>query len=92
MTGISASSGFCAIARAISFNPKVVILDEPTANLSHTATQTLLQTMTELKAQGIQVIGKEILPLQGELAPPVLKPAVAYQRVAAKNGVPRNNH
>lgn len=46
-----------AIARAISFNPKVVILDEPTANLSHTATDTLLKTMLELKAQGVaQVI------------------------------------
>jgi simple sugar transport system ATP-binding protein len=46
-----------AIARAISFNPKVVILDEPTANLSHTATNTLLETMSELKAQGVaQVI------------------------------------
>lgn len=46
-----------AIARAISFNPKVLILDEPTANLSHTATDTLLQTMLELKAQGVaQVI------------------------------------
>ena len=46
-----------AIARAISFNPKVVILDEPTANLSHTATETLLKTMLELKAQGVaQVI------------------------------------
>ena len=32
---------------------------------------------TELKAQGIPVVGKDILPLQGELAPPVLKPAVA---------------
>lgn len=32
---------------------------------------------TELKAQGIALLGKEILPLQGELAPPVLKPAVA---------------
>ena len=32
---------------------------------------------TELKAQGIEVIGKEILPLQGELAPNVLKPAIA---------------
>jgi indolepyruvate ferredoxin oxidoreductase alpha subunit len=32
---------------------------------------------TELKAQGIKVIGKEILPLQGELAPPVIKPAIA---------------
>ncbi|MBL8404208.1 MAG: 4Fe-4S dicluster domain-containing protein [Dechloromonas sp.] len=32
---------------------------------------------TELKAQGIAVIGKDILPLQGELAPPVLKPAIA---------------
>src|SRR5574343_1263885 len=32
---------------------------------------------TELKAQGLQVIGKEILPLQGELAHPVIKPAIA---------------
>lgn len=32
---------------------------------------------TELKAQGLEVIGKEILPLQGELAPNVLKPAIA---------------
>src|SRR5947207_10035917 len=46
-----------AIARAISFNPRVVILDEPTANLSHVATETLLKTMLELKAQGVaQVI------------------------------------
>ncbi|HHY50687.1 MAG TPA: sugar ABC transporter ATP-binding protein [Alphaproteobacteria bacterium] len=45
-----------AIARAISFNPKVVILDEPTANLSVTATRTLLQTMLELKAQGVAQI------------------------------------
>lgn len=46
-----------AIARAISFNPHVVILDEPTANLSHTATTRLLETMTELKAHGVaQVI------------------------------------
>jgi simple sugar transport system ATP-binding protein len=45
-----------AIARAISFDPKVVILDEPTANLSHTATDTLLKTMLELKAQGVAQI------------------------------------
>ncbi len=31
----------------------------------------------ELKAQGIAVIGKDILPLQGELAPNVLIPAIA---------------
>jgi simple sugar transport system ATP-binding protein len=46
-----------AIARAISFNPRVVILDEPTANLSHVSTTRLLETMLELKAQGVaQVI------------------------------------
>ncbi len=46
-----------AIARAISFNPKVVIFDEPTANLSVMATERLLETMSELKAQGVaQVI------------------------------------
>ena len=32
---------------------------------------------TEVKAQGIKVIGKEILPRQGELAPHVLKPAIS---------------
>jgi indolepyruvate ferredoxin oxidoreductase alpha subunit len=32
---------------------------------------------TELKAQGLKVLGKEILPLQGELSPNVLKPAIA---------------
>jgi simple sugar transport system ATP-binding protein len=45
-----------AIARAISFDPKVVILDEPTANLSVTATARLLETMTELKAHGVAQI------------------------------------
>src|SRR5579872_2105012 len=46
-----------AIARAISFNPKVVIFDEPTANLSVMATERLLETMSELKRQGVaQVI------------------------------------
>ncbi len=32
---------------------------------------------TELKAAGLKVIGKEILPRQGELAPNVLRPAIA---------------
>jgi simple sugar transport system ATP-binding protein len=45
-----------AIARAISFDPKVVILDEPTANLSSAATKRLLETMTELKRQGVAQI------------------------------------
>ena len=45
-----------AIARAISFAPKVVILDEPTANLSVMATERLLETMLELKKQGVAQI------------------------------------
>jgi simple sugar transport system ATP-binding protein len=46
-----------AIARAISFEPKVIILDEPTANLSVMATERLLETMLELKKHGVaQVI------------------------------------
>jgi len=46
-----------AIARAISFNPRVVILDEPTVNLSVMVTERLLETMLELKKQGVaQVI------------------------------------
>jgi len=46
-----------AIARAISFEPKVIVLDEPTANLSAMATERLLETMAELKRHGVaQVI------------------------------------
>ncbi len=46
-----------AIARAISFDPKVVIFDEPTANLSAPATRRLLETMIELKRHNVaQVI------------------------------------
>jgi simple sugar transport system ATP-binding protein len=46
-----------AIARAISFDPRIVVFDEPTANLSVMATERLLETMAELKKQGVaQVI------------------------------------
>jgi simple sugar transport system ATP-binding protein len=45
-----------AIARAISFDPRVVILDEPTANLSVMATERLLETMLELKKHGVAQI------------------------------------
>ena len=45
-----------AIARAISFEPRVVILDEPTANLSVMATDRLLETMLELKKQNVAQI------------------------------------
>jgi simple sugar transport system ATP-binding protein len=45
-----------AIARAISFNPRLVIFDEPTANLSVVATDRLLQTMTEMRRQGVAQI------------------------------------
>ncbi len=46
-----------AIARALSLNPKVLILDEPTANLSVPATERLLELMLELKKQNVaQVI------------------------------------
>jgi simple sugar transport system ATP-binding protein len=46
-----------AIARAISSDPKVVVFDEPTANLSPMATRQLLETMRELKSHNVaQVI------------------------------------
>src|SRR5262245_23388153 len=45
-----------AIARAISSDPRVVILDEPTANLSVMATERLLETMLELKKHNVAQI------------------------------------
>lgn len=45
-----------AIARAISFQPRLIILDEPTANLSAVATDRLLETMLELRKQNVAQI------------------------------------
>jgi simple sugar transport system ATP-binding protein len=45
-----------SIARAILFSPKVLILDEPTANLSTSAATQLLEIMKKLKTEGIAQI------------------------------------
>lgn len=45
-----------AIARAVSFAPKLVILDEPTANLSVSATEHVLNLMRELRHGGVAQI------------------------------------
>lgn len=45
-----------AIARATAFNSKVVIMDEPTAALSVGAITKVLDTIRELKAQGVSII------------------------------------
>ena len=45
-----------AIARALSFEPKVLILDEPTANLSPAATQEVLHLVRGLREHGVACI------------------------------------
>jgi len=40
-----------AIATALALEPKILILDEPTSNLDPTATNTLFQTLSELRKQ-----------------------------------------
>ena len=44
------------IAKALSNNPKVLILDEPTASLSNSEIERLFDVMTTLKQKGIAVI------------------------------------
>jgi ABC-type sugar transport system ATPase subunit len=46
----------CAIARAMAFNSKVIIMDEPTAALSVAAISQVLDLVRELKAQGASII------------------------------------
>ena len=45
-----------AIARALTFNPKLVIMDEPTAALAVREIEHVLDLIRTLKAQGIAVI------------------------------------
>lgn len=44
------------LAKAIVSNPKIVIMDEPTASLSSKETETLFSAIRELKRNGISVI------------------------------------
>ncbi|MGB9769703.1 MULTISPECIES: sugar ABC transporter ATP-binding protein [Caldisericum] len=44
------------IAKALSKNPKVLILDEPTSSLSETESENLLNLLLELKRKGMTII------------------------------------
>ena len=45
-----------AIGKAVSFNPKLVIMDEPTANLAHREIDKVLELTLRLKSHGISII------------------------------------
>ncbi len=44
------------IAKAMSFDPKVILLDEPTSALAHTETQLLFKQIRELKKKDVIII------------------------------------
>jgi ribose transport system ATP-binding protein len=44
------------IAKALSIDARVIIMDEPTSSLTISETERLLQVITDLKAQGVSVI------------------------------------
>ena len=46
----------CEIAKAISYHPKVIVLDEPTSSLTAPEVEKLFKMMRQLKAQGIALI------------------------------------
>jgi ribose transport system ATP-binding protein len=52
----TATQQMVAIARAISFKSKLVIMDEPTSSLSDDEVETLFTVIRELKAEGVATI------------------------------------
>lgn len=44
------------IAKALSHNSTILVLDEPTASLSHAETESLFQTIRRLQAKGISIV------------------------------------
>ena len=51
-----ATQQMVAIARAISFKSKLVIMDEPTSSLNNDEVATLFTVMRQLKAEGVAII------------------------------------
>jgi len=45
-----------AFARALSFNPRVIILDEPTSSLTAQETELMFTTLRKLKKEGVGII------------------------------------
>ncbi|WP_205739602.1 ATP-binding cassette domain-containing protein [Georgenia sp. SYP-B2076] len=45
-----------AIARAVTFDPKVLVLDEPTAALAAKEVETVLQLIADVSARGVSVV------------------------------------
>ncbi|MEO6963244.1 MAG: sugar ABC transporter ATP-binding protein [Puia sp.] len=51
-----AQKGMVEIAKALAKNPSLLILDEPTASLTHRETEVLFRIIRQLKAAGVAVI------------------------------------
>lgn len=61
------------VAKALSFDAKLIIMDEPTSSLTEVETQTLFRIIRQLRAEGVTVIFishrmKEIFEIADEIA------------------------
>lgn len=61
------------IVKAVSYNAKVIIMDEPTSSLTENETETLFQIISDLKQQGVAIIYishkmEEILRISDEVS------------------------
>lgn len=52
----SAQKGMVEIAKALAQNPSLLILDEPTASITHQETETLFHILRGLKEKGVAII------------------------------------
>ncbi len=76
----------CAIARAIVNHPKIIICDEPTANLDLKNSEQFIKLLNELNSKGHTIIIATHDPIFGKLMPNAIKITISNAKIEKNDG------